>query len=155
LYKIKIHNGPPKINFQIINIKKPNNIKQLRVSNPSFLSWHRKCNFKGEANKNRKHRREEQDMLKTREILKAGMAGVAMTLLATPAFARSIELKGAGTALWIFLIVGAVIVLLQLIPAAILFFSFIGTATTTALKKEKKVGEEVAIPGAEPVAVKK
>ena len=94
-------------------------------------------------------------MLRMRGVLKAGMGGVAMTLLATPAFARSIELKGAGTALWIFLIVGAVIVLLQLIPAAILFFSFIGTATTMALKKEKKVEEEVAVPGAEPVAVKK
>jgi hypothetical protein len=93
-------------------------------------------------------------MLRLREVLKAGMVAVSMTLLATPAFARSIELKGAGTALWIFLIVGAIIVLLQLIPAAILFFSFIGTATATALKKET-VEKEVTVPGAEPVAVKK
>ena len=94
-------------------------------------------------------------MLRKKEALKAGLVGVAVTLLATPAFARSIELKGAGTALWIFLIIGTVIVLLQLIPAAILFFSFIGTATTMALKKEKKVEEEVTLPGTEPVAVKK
>ncbi len=94
-------------------------------------------------------------MLEKREILKAGVIGAAMTLLATPAFARSIELKGAGTALWIFLIIGAIIVLLQLIPAAILFFGFIGTATTAALKKEKKVEEEIILPGYEPVAVKK
>ncbi len=94
-------------------------------------------------------------MLRKKEALKAGLVGVALTLLATPAFARSIELKGAGTALWIFLIIGAVIVLLQLIPAAILFFSFIGTATTMALKKEKKVEEEITLPGTEPVAVKK
>ncbi len=94
-------------------------------------------------------------MLKKRQILKVGVVGAAMTLLATPAFARSFELKGAGTALWIFLIIGAIIVLLQLIPAAILFFSFIGTATTAALKKEGKVAEEVVLPGAEPVAVKK
>ena len=94
-------------------------------------------------------------MLRKREVLKAGLVGVAMTLLATPAFARSIDLKGAGTALWIFLIIGAVIVLLQLIPAAILFFSFIGTATSTALKKEKKVEEEVGLPGVEPVSVRK
>jgi hypothetical protein len=93
-------------------------------------------------------------MLRLREVLKTGMVAVSMTLLATPAFARSIELKGAGTALWIFLIVGAIIVLLQLIPAAILFFSFIGTATATALKKET-VEKEVTVPGAEPVAVKK
>ena len=94
-------------------------------------------------------------MLGKRQILKVGLIGAAMTLLATPAFARSIEFKGAGTALWIFLIFGAIIVLLQMIPAAILFFSFIGTATTAALKKEKKVEEVVVLPGTEPVAVKK
>ena len=94
-------------------------------------------------------------MLKKREILKIGLMGAAITLLATPAFARSIELKGAGIALWIFLIIGAIIILLQLVPAAILFFSFIGTATTMALKKEKKAEEEVTVPGAEPVVVKK
>jgi len=94
-------------------------------------------------------------MLGKKEALKVGMMGTAMTLLATPAFARSIELKGAGTALWIFLILGAVIVLLQLIPAAILFFSFIGSATTMAMKKGKMVEAQVLIPGAEPVAVKK
>jgi len=94
-------------------------------------------------------------MLEKRQALKVGIIGAAMTLLATPAFARSIDLKGAGTTLWIFLIIGSIIVLLQLIPAAILFFSFIGTATTAALKKEKRAEEEVVLPGAEPVAVKK
>jgi membrane associated rhomboid family serine protease len=94
-------------------------------------------------------------MLGKRQILEVGVVGAAMTLLATPAFARSIELKGAGTALWIFLIVGAMIVLLQLIPAAILFFSFIGTATTGALKKEKKMEEGVFPPVSEAVAVRK
>ena len=94
-------------------------------------------------------------MEKTKKILRVGLAVGLMTLMASPAFARSISLEGAGTALWIFIIIGAIIVLLQLIPAAILFFSFIGTATTMALKKEKKVEEEVVLPGAEPVAVKK
>jgi hypothetical protein len=87
--------------------------------------------------------------------LKLGAMVWLMTLIATPAFARSISLKEAGTALWIFIIIGAIIVLLQLIPAMILFFSFIGTATGAALKKEKKVEEEIVLPGAEPVAVKK
>jgi len=100
-------------------------------------------------------RKGEQAMLGKRQILKVGVMGAALTFLATPAFARSIELKGAGTALWIFLIIGAIIVLLQLIPAAILFFSFIGSATTAALKKEKKVEEEVFLPGSEPVAIEK
>jgi flagellar basal body-associated protein FliL len=86
--------------------------------------------------------------------LKLGAMVGLMSLVATPAFARSISLKEGGTALWIFIIIGAIIVLLQLIPAMILFFSFIGTATTAALKKEKKVEEEVVLPGAEPVAVK-
>jgi hypothetical protein len=94
-------------------------------------------------------------MLGKRQILKVGAIGAAMTFLATPAFARSIELKGAGTALWIFLIIGTIVILLQLIPAGILFFSFIGTATAGALKKEKKVEEEMVLPGTEPVAVKK
>jgi hypothetical protein len=89
-------------------------------------------------------------MLRKRQTLKIGVIGAAMTLLATPAFARSIELKGAGTALWIFLLVGSIIVLLQLIPAAILFFSFIGSAATTALKKGKKIEAEVVLPGSGP-----
>jgi hypothetical protein len=94
-------------------------------------------------------------MEKRMKGLKVGLMVGLMSLMASPAFARSIELKGAGTALWIFLIIGAIIVLLQLIPAAILFFSFIGTTTAAALKKEKKVEEEAVLPGAEPVTVKK
>jgi len=93
-------------------------------------------------------------MEKTRKGLKVGLMVGLMSLMASPAFARSISFKEAGTALWIFIIIGAIIVLLQLIPAAILFFSFVGTATTAALKKENKVEEEVVLPGAEPVTVK-
>ena len=88
-------------------------------------------------------------------MLKTGMMGAVMALLATPVFARTVELKEAGAALWVFVAIGAVIVLLQLIPAAILFFSFIGTTASMALKKEKRVEEEVMVPGFEPVAVKK
>ncbi len=94
-------------------------------------------------------------MEKAKKGLRVGLMAGMITLMASPAFARSISLKEGGTMLWIFIIVGAIIVLLQLIPAAILFFSFIGTATTMALKKEKKVEEELVLPGAEPVAVKK
>jgi len=93
-------------------------------------------------------------MEKTKKGLRVGLMVGLMTLMASPAFARSISLKEAGMALWIFIIIGAIIVLLQLIPAAILFFSFIGTASTMAFKKEKRVEEEVFIPGAEPVVVK-
>jgi len=87
--------------------------------------------------------------------LKVGVMSGLITLMASSVFARTISMKDGGTALWIFVIIGSIIVLLQLIPAAILFFSFIGTATTMALKKEKKVEEEVILPGAEAVAVKK
>ena len=86
--------------------------------------------------------------------LNIGLMVGLIPLMGSPAFARSINLKEAGAALWIFIIIGAIIVLLQLIPAAILFFSFIGTATTMVFKKERKVEEEVLMPGAEPVAVK-
>jgi len=93
--------------------------------------------------------------MRKREMLKTGMMGAVMALLTTPAFARSVELKEAGAALWVFVAIGAVIVLLQLIPAAILFFSFIGTTVSMALKKEKRVEEEVTVPGFEPVVVKR
>jgi len=93
-------------------------------------------------------------MEKAMKGLKVGLAAGLISLMASPAFARSISLKEAGPTLWIFIIIGAIIVLLQLIPAAILFFSFIGTTTSMALKKEKKVAEEVVLPSAEPVAVK-
>lgn len=82
-----------------------------------------------------------------------------ITLMATPAFARSISLKGAGIVLWIFIIIGVIIVLLQLIPAIILFFSFIGTTTGLLAKKkvpEKDVAEEKAIlTGVDTASVKK
>jgi len=94
-------------------------------------------------------------MQKTKKGLKVGLMVGLITLMASPAFARSISLRGAGTALWIFIIIGAIIVLLQLIPAMILFFSFIGTVTPMVFKKGKKVEEEVVIPGVEPVVVKK
>jgi len=93
-------------------------------------------------------------MEKIKKGLKGGLMVGLITLVASPAFARSINLSGAGTALWIFIIIGAIIVLLQLIPAMILFFSFIGTVTPMVFKRGKKVEEEVVLPGTEPVAVK-
>jgi len=99
-------------------------------------------------------------MSKTKRLLVVSLIGSLVILMATPAFARSISLKDAGVALWIFIIIGAVIVLLQLIPAVILFFSFIGT-TTGLVAKRKKVSEEVGaeekivLPGVEPAPVEK
>ncbi len=99
-------------------------------------------------------------MLKGKRSLVAWLTGGLVVLMATPAFARSISLKDAGIALWIFIIIGAVIILLQLIPAAILFFSFIGT-TTSLVAKRKKASEEVGaeekiiLSRVEPAPVKK
>ena len=76
-------------------------------------------------------------------------------LMATPAFAKSISFKDAGIALWIFMIIGAVIVLLQLIPAAILFFSFVGTTSTLVFKGKKKEEAVDVTPGLEAAPVKK
>ena len=64
-----------------------------------------------------------------------------MMLTAPPAFARTISLKGAGVALWIFIVISAVIILLQLIPAAILIFSFFGALLSSSRKRENP-GEE-------------
>ncbi len=72
--------------------------------------------------------------------------------MATTAFARSLSLKDAGASLWIFLVIGAMLILLQLIPAGILFFSFIGSASTLAFKR-RKVAEEKAVEEREKLVV--
>ena len=99
-------------------------------------------------------------MLKKKKSLAGGIMTVSLLILmATPVFAKPINLKEAGVALWIFIIIGAVIVLLQLIPAMILFFSFVGTATGLTLKKKAPDGvsdeEKIIVPGYEPAPVKK
>ncbi len=99
-------------------------------------------------------------MLKERKPLLVGSMIGFIIMMATPAFARSVNLKDAGVALWIFIIIGAVIVLLQLIPAAILFFSFVGTSSNMVFKRkkeaEKAAAEEKALlPGVEPAPVKR
>ena len=78
-----------------------------------------------------------------------------ITLVTSPAFARSITFKEHGTVLWIFIITGAFIALLQLIPTVIVFFSFIGTITAIAFKKVSKVEEEVVLLDTEPVEVRR
>ena len=99
-------------------------------------------------------------MLKERKLWAVGIMIGLMMMIATPAFARSLSLKDAGVALWIFIIIGAVIVLLQLIPAAILFFSFVGTSSNMVFKRkkeaEKAAAEEKALlAGVEPAPVKR
>ena len=65
-------------------------------------------------------------MLSEKKTRLAGLMIGLTTLMATPAFARSISLKDTGVGFWIFIIIGAIIVLLQLIPAIILFLSSVG-----------------------------
>ena len=77
------------------------------------------------------------------------------TLMASPVFARPLNFKEHGMALWIFIIIGTSIVLLQLIPAVIVFFSFIGTITAIVFKKESKVEGEVVLLDTEPVEVRR
>jgi hypothetical protein len=105
--------------------------------------------------KPKKKGKEEIIMEKMKIGLMVGLMVGLITLMASPVFAREISFKGAGTALWVFIIIGAMVVLLQLVPAMILFFSFIGTVTTMGFKRAKKAEEEVVLPGAEPVRVKK
>jgi hypothetical protein len=103
-------------------------------------------------------------MLKRKKSWLTGLlVGLIISLsagMATPAFARSISLKDAGVTLWIFIVMGAVIVLLQLIPAAILFFSFVGTSSSMVFKRKRGVGEMAreegaVLSGVEPASVKK
>ena len=75
--------------------------------------------------------------------LVVGLAVPFLMGMVTPAFAKSISFKDAGLALWIFIVIGAIIVLLQLIPAAILFFSFIGGGSAMVFKG-KKASKEAA-----------
>jgi len=92
-------------------------------------------------------------MKKTKIGLMVGLIGL-ITLISSPTFARPLNFKEHAMALWIFIIIGTFIVLLQLIPAVIVFFSFIGTTTTIAFKKESKVEEGVVFPYTEPVEVR-
>jgi flagellar basal body-associated protein FliL len=97
-------------------------------------------------------------MAKMKKSWLAGLTVALVTLMTTPAFARGISFKDAGIALWIFIIIGAVIILLQLIPAAILFFSFIGTSSGMVLKKKKATEEaekKVVLPEYKPATVEK
>ncbi len=92
---------------------------------------------------------------------KAWMVGfviIFLTLLATPVFAKAISLKGIGAVPMIALIIGVIIVLLQLIPAAILFFSFIGSICAMVFRGSRIMesaaedeAETIAIPRYEPV----
>jgi flagellar basal body-associated protein FliL len=99
-------------------------------------------------------------MFKGKKRLAVGLMVGLISLMASPAFAKPINLKGAGVTLWIFIIIGAIIVLLQLIPALILFFSFIGTSSSMVLKRKKAEEEATAeekavLPGYEPAPIKK
>jgi len=99
-------------------------------------------------------------MLRGRRSGLVGVMSGLITLMATPAFARSISMKDAGVALWVFVIIGTLIVLLQLIPAAILFFSFVGTSSNMVFRRKKEsekaaAEENTALPGIEPAPVKK
>ncbi len=94
---------------------------------------------------------------------KAWMVGfviIFLTLLATPVFAKAISLKGIGTVPTIGIIIGIIIVLLQLVPAAILFFSFIGSICAMIFKGTRimegaaeKGTETIAIPRYEPIGI--
>lgn len=76
---------------------------------------------------------------------------VGFLLAADVVFARSIDMSKAGVSLWIFLCVGAFIILLQLIPAFIMFTSFIASThkmvktSDTEMAVEKAAAKEDAL----------
>jgi|WetSurMetagenome_2_1015567.scaffolds.fasta_scaffold378710_2 hypothetical protein len=101
-------------------------------------------------------------MIRAQKIFLTLLMIVGATLMATPVLAKGFNVKDAGISLWFFIIIGVMIILLQLIPAAILFFSFIGSASAFAIRREKGsekdgVKEEtpMGLPGHEPLTVEK
>jgi hypothetical protein len=92
-----------------------------------------------------------------RKTTRTGLMVLALLMMTvTPAFARTISMKDGGVALWIFIGIGAVIILLQLIPAAILFFSLIGTTSVAIFKgKKEEDGSPEVVPAYKTVPVKK
>ena len=74
-------------------------------------------------------------MLSEKKHRLAGLMIGLTILMATPAFAKSISPKD-GIAFWVFIIIGGIIVLLQLIPAIVLFFSFVGTMTESSQRRK-------------------
>jgi len=80
-------------------------------------------------------RKGERSVLSGKETRLAGLMIGLTTLMATPAFARSISFRDTGIAFWISVIIGAIIVLLQLIPAIFLFFSFVGKMTDLSQRR--------------------
>ena len=74
-------------------------------------------------------------MLSEKKHRLAGLIIGLITLIATPAFARAISFKDTGLGFWIFIITGAILVLLQLIPAIFLFFSFVGKMTDLSQRR--------------------
>jgi len=105
-------------------------------------------------------------MLKQKGLIKkvwiAGLTiGLLILVAASTVFAKNINLSDIGIIPWIVIIVGVILVLLQLIPAAIILFSTIGIVSTVIFKRKKateEVGAEeeeiVSIPGYEPQLAK-
>ena len=72
------------------------------------------------------------------------ICGIALSLLglaATISQARSIRIEQFTTTVWFFIVVGTIVILLQLIPAALLFFSFIGTVYKNKKAQVEECGE--------------
>ncbi len=93
-------------------------------------------------------------MERTERGSKIALMAVLISVVAVPAFARSISLKGAGASLWVFIVIGTIIVLLQLIPATIMFFSFVGANARMVSKKGKGIRETAILPDTEPAVAK-
>ncbi len=95
-------------------------------------------------------------MLRQKGIIKkVWITGVAISLLiliASTVSAKTINLSNIGIVPWIVIIVGVTLVLLQLIPAAIIFFSTVGIISTVIFKR-KKATEEVAAKEEEIVSI--
>lgn len=75
-------------------------------------------------------------LMESKALFSATGAIVGLIFGVNSVWARSIDLSQAGVAFWIFLALGTFIVLLQLIPAFILFFAFIAATAKKAHEKD-------------------
>ena len=76
-----------------------------------------------------------------------GMLFIGITIgISTAQAARQIRIQDFNTIVWVFVVVGALVILLQLIPAFLLFLSFITGVYNKSKQEQEQEQEEIVIP---------
>jgi hypothetical protein len=75
---------------------------------------------------------------KAKTGLRIALMNALIALMPMPSFARCVPTDDSGTVVCVFLIIGAVIVILQFLTTAIIFFCIVGVACTLVFKRHPK-----------------